>query len=114
MLKGRTIAVELRVRDARDAFGNDAVIYAAPQAVGNVLVVPGPCKELDASRPEGVVAALTLHFPKTWTGDLRAAKVTLTGEYSGSYRVIGEPMPYQAELCPTDWCMPVEVEAVDG
>lgn len=114
MLRGRTATVRLRVRDARDSFGNDVEEYAAPQDVGNVLVSPGPCKELDASRPEGVKVALTLHFPKGWAGDLRGAKVALSGEYGGSYRVVGEPKPYQAELCPTDWSMPVEVEATDG
>lgn len=114
MIRGRTVSVSLRVRDARDAFGNDVEAYAEPAEVGNVLVVPGPCKELDASRPEGVIAALTLHFPKDWDGSLRGAKVTLTGEYGGEYRVIGDPMPYMPENTPTPWCMPVEVEAIDG
>lgn len=114
MLKGRDITVELRERDVRDSFGNDVESYAAPVGVHNVLVAPGTCKELDASRPEGVEIALTLHFPKTWTGDLRGAKVGLAGEYGGSYRVVGAPYPYQRELCPTDWCMAVEAERIDG
>ena len=123
MLRGRSVTVLVRDYGAtstttttgaeRDSFGNDIEVYGA-HTVDNVLVVPGPCKDLDASRPEGVIAALTLHFPKSWAGRLRGAKVTLAGDYAGTYSVIGDPMPYQRELCPTDWCMPVEVEAVDG
>lgn len=114
MISGTTAYVELRVRDARDAFGNDEVIYAAPQAVKNVLVVPGACKELDASRPEGVRVALTVHFPKGWTGGLRGARITLPAPWGGPYNVIGDPKPYMAANTPTPWNMPVEVEAVDG
>jgi hypothetical protein len=113
-LRGRTVSVALRDGTDRDSFGNEIESYAEPVDVANVLVARGACEDLDSSRPEGVRVALTLHFPKTWTGRLRGAKVTLTGEYAGSYSVIGDPMPYQAELCPGDWNMPVEVEAVDG
>jgi len=113
-MKGRAVSVSLRDRTARDAFGNDAEAYANPVEVGNVIVQRGACEELGSERHEGVRVALTLHFPKTWAGRLRGAKVELSGEYAGTYRVIGDPMPYQPELCPTDWNMPVEVEAVDG
>lgn len=111
---GVTATVEPRLWDERDSFGNYVEAYGEPVDVDNVLVVPGPCDELDDSRPEGVKVALTLHFPKTWTSDLRGAKVALTGRYSGSYRVIGKPMPYMEVLTPTQWNMPVEVEVCDG
>ena len=114
MLRGRTVSVMLRDRTSRDAFGNDAEAYGEPVDVPNVLVQRGKCAELDSTRPEGVDVVLTLHFPKTWTGRLRGALVSLDGEYAGTYRVVSDPMPYQPELCPTDWDMPVEVEAVDG
>ena len=53
MINGLTALVELRVRDARDGFGNDVESYAEPAAVDNVLVAPGACAELDETRPEG-------------------------------------------------------------
>lgn len=114
MINGMTAYVEQRVRNARDSFGNDVIVYSAPQAVDNVLVTPGPCKELDASRPEGVRVALTVHFPKGWSGELRGARITLPAPWGGAYNVIGDPMPYMPENTPTPWNMPVEVEAVDG
>ena len=116
MISGRTVRVRLRIRDARDGFGNDVEAYAEPVAVDGVAVQPGSCDDLDATRPEGVRVALTLHFPKTWEGDLRGAKVELDGRWAGTYRVVGIPMPYDVDNCPSavPWNMPVEVEAVDG
>lgn len=115
MISGRTALVKLRIRDARDGFGNDVEAYAEPVAV-QVAVQPGTCADLDATRPEGVHVALTLHFPKTWDGDLRGAKVELDGRWAGEYRVVGDPMPYDVDNCPSavPWNMPVEVEAFDG
>lgn len=114
MIKGITASVELRVRDARDAFGNDVEAYAAPVDVSPVLVTPGACAELDSVRPEGVVVAFTAHFPKTWTGSLRGAQVTLPAPWGGPYKVVGDPKPYMPQNTPTPWNMPVELEAVDG
>jgi hypothetical protein len=113
-INGETVSVELLKRGARDSFGNDTKGWEKPQDVANVLIVPGKCEELDATRPEGVRVALTLHFPKTFTSCLRGAKVTLTGRWAGTYNVIGDPKPYQDANTPNDWDMPVEVEAVDG
>ena len=113
-IKGETISVALRKSASRDSFGNELKDWDKAQDVSNVLIVPGKCEQLDATRPEGVKVALTLHFPKSWTSDLRGAKVTLTGRYAGTYMVIGEPMPYMDANTPNDWDMPVEVEAVDG
>ena len=114
MISGQTVSVMLRKRTSRDSFGNDVEEYEQPQNVGNVLVQPGSTDDLDASRPEGVTVALTLHFPKTWTQRLRGAKVVLRAPWEGEYRVVGDPIPYMDANCPTDWHMPVEVEAVDG
>lgn len=118
MLRGVTVAVELRQHGARDALGNDVEAYAAPVDVGNVLVQPGATADLDASRPEGVTVALTLQFPKAWSGDLRGARVTLPAPWSwgNPYRVVGVPMPYDPQNCPpiVPWNMAVEVEAADG
>lgn len=129
MIRGATVQVELRTQPAatasgdgdsqvatRDALGNDIVAYATPADVANVLVQPGPCAELDSARPEGVTVAFTLHFPKTWVGDLRGALVTLPAPWAwgNPYRVVGNPEPWMDANCPTDWHMPVEVTATDG
>ncbi len=116
MISGTTVSVELRKRDARDGFGNDVEAYAEAVSVPNVLIAPGACAELDSTRPEGVRVAYTLHFPKTFSGDLRGARIALPVSFAGmgKVRVIGSPEPYMDANCPTPWHMPVEVEAIDG
>lgn len=130
---GATVTVYPRIWDKRDGFGNVIEAYSTPADVDNVLIAPGTAQDLDDTRPEGVRVALTLHFPKGWasaigattttttttTGPdapvtLRGAKVTLYGAYAGTYRVVGDPKPYMDGLTPTQWNMPVEVEAYDG
>ncbi len=76
-----------------------------------VIAAPGSSAELDASRPEGVRVAWTLHFPKSYTGSLLGCKVRFA---QNEYRVIGDPQPYMPENTPGMFNRPVEVEAVDG
>lgn len=111
---GVTVTVEQRLWNQQDAFGNDIEAYGDPISVDNVLVDPEAAAMLNESRPEGVRIAHVLHFPKTWVDDLRGAKVTLTGRYSGTYKVIGVPQPLMEELTPWLWNMTVKVEAIDG
>lgn len=114
MISGRTVTVYTPTSAGVDRFGEPITGTPTETQVQNVLVVPGATADLEASRPDGVTVALTLHFPKTFAGDLRGCEVGITGEYSGTYRVIGEPLPYQIENTPTAWRMPVEVERVNG
>lgn len=96
-----------------DRFGN--VIYVSSKTdVDDVLVAPGATADLDASRPEGVTVAYTLHFPKTYTGSLEGAEIALPAPWSGRYRVIGDPREYMDANTPTRWHLPVEVEAAHG
>lgn len=114
MMRGVEAAVRMRSQGPRDALGNISWTHAAPVTV-NVIVAPGACADLGDSRPEGVRVALTLHFPKDWGGgSLRGALIGLPAPWEGTYRVIGDPMPYSGPLTPFSWNMPVEVEAVDG
>ena len=46
-----------------DRFGNATYTYKST-TVDNVLVSPSGTNDLEASRPEGVTVAYTLHFPK--------------------------------------------------
>ena len=114
MIRGLSVTVLTPTPDGTDRF-NDAV-YGTPAetTVDNVLVSPGQAAELDATRPEGASVDLTLHFPKTFSGDLRGCEVVLPDPYAGTYRVVGEPYPYMDANTPTPWHMPVEVEAVHG
>lgn len=77
----------------------------------DVLVQPGATADLDATRPQGVTAAYTLHFPKTWTEPLRGCTCIVRGE---QLEVIGDPRPYAPENTPGRWNMTVEVTRTDG
>lgn len=82
------------------------------EKVSNVLVAPGTTKNMDETRPHGVIADLTIHFPKTYTASLRGCSVELPKPWEGTYRIIGDPMPYMRS--PGPWNRPVEVTSHDG
>lgn len=96
-----------------DRFGNVVYTYT-DSTVDNVLVSPGATADLDASRPEGVTVAYTLHFPKSFSDSLEGCSVTLPAPWTGTYRVIGDPRQYIDANTPTAWHMPVEVERAHG
>lgn len=113
MIRGRTVTVVTKVQSGTDRF-NDPVFAETSSDVQNVVIQRGESSDLDATRPEGARVDFTLHFPKTYAGDLRGAEVILYGEFAGRYKVVGEPYPYMVENTPTPWYMPVEVVAVHG
>ena len=96
-----------------DRFGNATYTYTST-TVNDVLVAPGATNDLEASRPEGVTVAYTLHFPKTFTDSLEGCLITLPAPWAGDYRVIGDPRCYIDANTPTRWHTPVEVEAAHG
>ena len=110
-----SVAVRLRDWTARDSLGNRVEAYHAPTYV-DVLVAPSQTTDLDGSRPDGIRADLTLHFPKSYQNPsaLRGALVTLPAPWAGDYRVIGIPQPYDPRLVPGELWAPVDVEAWDG
>lgn len=114
MISGTTVTVLRPNFDGFDRFGEPVEVEPTAETVDNVLIAPGATEDLEASRPDGVRVDLTLHFPKTYNQDLRGCSVVLTGQYSGTYSVIGEPKPYMDSNTPTKWHMPVEVVAVHG
>ena len=113
MIKGASVIVHFPVAGAVDRFGN-AIETWTQATVDDVLISPGATADLEASRPEGVTVAYSLHFPKTFTASLEGCKVELPAPYSGVYRVIGAPGQYMDENTPTCWHMPVEVEFAHG
>lgn len=114
MLNGVDVTVSTPIYGEPDRLGNPSITYSEPVTVRNVLVAPSTTNDMEAARPEGVTVALTLHFPRTFSGSLRGCRVELPAPYLGTYRVIGDPRPYMDANCPTAWNMPVEVEAADG
>ena len=113
MIKGVSVTVKRPSSTANDRFGN-AVITYTEETVDNVLVSPGTTMDMEAARPEGVTVAYTLHFPKTFTGDLQGCLIVLPAPWAGTYRVVGAPGAYIDANTPTPWHMPVEVERADG
>ena len=94
-----------------DPFGAPVEGEPAEEAVSVVLLAPGATADLDASRPEGVRVAYTVHFPKGYGKSLRGCSVVIENH---KYRVIGDPKPYMGDGVPGPWDMAAEVEAVDG
>ena len=113
MIKGVAVTVSSPSSASTDRFGNPVITWTT-ETVNDVLVSPGATADLEASRPDGVTVAYSLHFPKTFTGSLEGCEVTLPVPWSGTYRVIGAPGQYMDENTPTRWHMPVEVEVAHG
>lgn len=75
------------------------------------VVCPGATSDMDATRPEGVTVAYTLHFPKTYAGSLRGCSVEVRGE---TYDVVGDPQRTTEAATPGPFNMAVEVTRSDG
>lgn len=110
-MRGIEVTV-LRPTRTTDRLGNEVDGEPEREQVENVLVAPGPTADMEASRPDGVTVALTLHFPKTYTASLEGCSVELPEPWEGTYHVIGNPMPYMKS--PGQWNRPVEVEMAHG
>lgn len=112
MIRGEKVTVVTRERIGTLP-GNTPQYGDVETVVDNVLVAPGTGDDVVGSiRPDGVKVAWTLHFPKTYTGSLRGARVKVRG---GDARpVIGDPAPYTLANTPTRWWMPVQLEDVEG
>ena len=113
MISGVTVTVKRRVLVGYDRL-NDPIYGSSSEEVGNVLVVPGATSDMEASRPEGVTVAYTLHFPKGFADSLEGCVVALPAPWAGDYKVIGDPKPYIDADTPTPWHTTVEVEAARG
>lgn len=75
------------------------------------VVCPGATSDMDATRPEGVTVAYTLHFPKTYAGSLRGCSVEVRGT---RYDVVGDPQRTTEAATPGPFDMAVEVTRADG
>lgn len=112
MITGESVVVERPEKVGTNAH-NKPVYEWVSQTVENVLVAPGPRNDIpDTARPEGVVVAWNLHFPKGFSASLAGTRVRVRG--GAPCMVIGDPQPYTEANTPTDWWMPVEVSRADG
>lgn len=75
------------------------------------VVCPGATSDMDATRPEGVSVSYTLHFPKTYAGELRGCSVEVRGE---RYDVVGDPQRTTEAATPGPFDMAAEVTRADG
>ena len=110
LLATEQVAV-LRPQASYDDLGEPTFEEPSREEVPGVLVQPGATSDLDASRPNGVTVAYTLHFPKGYAKSLRGCSVELRGDV---FDVVGDPAPYTEANVPGPWSMPVEVTRADG
>lgn len=94
----------------RDDLGEPIEAGASREEV-RCVVCPGATSDMDATRPEGVTVGYTLHFPKTYKGDLRGCSVEVRGT---RYDVVGDPQRTSEAATPGPWNMAVEVARADG
>lgn len=112
-MKGISVTIRTPSGTELDRFGNEQHVFTE-NIVDDVLVEPGATESLEASRPEGVLVAYTLHFPKTFAGALEGCEIELPAPWAGVYHVVGEPGRYMNANTPTRWNLPVEVEKAYG
>lgn len=102
--------VVVRPTVERDDLGEPVEAGASREEV-RCVVCPRATSDMDATRPEGVAVAYTLHFPKTYAGSLRGCSVEVRGE---AYDVVGDPQRTTEAATPGPFDMAVEVTRSDG
>lgn len=110
-LRGEKVTVIRKVEVGRDA-GNSPIYEEKLESVSNVLIAPGPRKDIiESNRPLGVEVAYNLKFPKAYKKPLRDCDLLIYGE---RLTVVGDPKPYPPHLTPGPWNLPVEVKMGKG
>ena len=110
LIRGETVSVT-RAAVTYDELGEPTATQTDVEEVGNVVVAPGATADLDSTRPNGVTVAFTLHFPKSYGGELKDATVTVRGI---DCKVVGDPQRYAEGNTPGAWNMTAEVTRTDG
>lgn len=112
MIHGERVTLFVPVKGSEDSYGVPSIEYRAQRTIENVLVAPSGTADLEPGmRPDGDSVTLTLHFPKTYTGSLRSARVAVRGVM---YEVVGDPQPYTDQNIPGPWNRPATVRLVEG
>lgn len=111
-MRGETIIVERRVKTGVDE-GNNPIYETELEQVSNVLVGPPNGKNAtDSNRPDGVQIDADLYFPRRYAGAPLQGQSIIVRERR--YRVVGDPLPIDGGMTPTDWNMTVPVTRSDG
>ncbi len=110
LIRGEAVTVT-RTASTLDELGEPVETASATETVGGVLVSPGATSDLDSTRPNGVRVAFTLHFPKSYGGDLKDAVIGVRGI---DCKAVGDPQRYAEGNTPGEWNMAVEVTRTDG
>ena len=106
MIRGAEVTVLRPGAPTRDRFGNDVPGEAVSETVPGVVIAPGATADMEASRPEGVTVAYTLHFPKTYTATLEGCSVTLPAPWGGTSAwssTASSPGPMTTAFSPSRW-----------
>lgn len=112
MIQGERVSLFIPVQGFADSYGVPTVDWRDHSVIENVLVAPSGTADLEPGmRPDGDSVTLTLHFPKTYTGSLRSARLAVRGVM---YEVVGDPQPYTDQNVPGAWNRPVTVRLVEG
>lgn len=112
MIQGERVTLFIPVQGSADAYGVPTVEWREHSVIENVLVAPSGTADLEPGmHPDGDSVTLTLHFPKTYTGSLRSARLAVRGVM---YQVVGDPQPYTDQNVPGEWNRPVTVRLVEG
>lgn len=110
LIAGETVTVR-NIEQAFDELGEPTGATVAETVVDNVVVCPGATADLDSTRPNGVMVAYTLCFPKDCDVRLKGATVNVRGV---DYLVIGDPQRYTEGNTPGPWNLTCEVTRTDG
>lgn len=112
LLEGVDVVVIRHVPTGRaDAMGDEVATEEA-ETVSDVLVAPQSSADADdATRPNGDVDAIRLHFPKSYAKPLAGCDIEVGGL---RYRVQGDPRGYLPHLTPGRWNRPVTARRVEG
>lgn len=117
-MMGERVAVLTRTVGAIDDMGDPIVAWSA-ETVEGALVRPLSGEDLrDARRPDGVRVEYSIAFPKSYTGEVRGARIALidrgmdAGDAESALRVSGSPD--RTRPCPTRWNMVAEAGRADG
>lgn len=110
LIQGETVTIK-RTAATYDELGEPTSVETSTETVEGVLASPGATADLDSSRPNGVTVAFTLHFPKSYGGELKDATVNVRGI---DYKVVGDPQRFAEGNTPGEWDMTAEVTRIDG
>ena len=99
---------------AYDANKNEVVSWTSVE-VDDVLIAPKSTADANGEdRTHGTRATVVFGFPKGFSASLRGCKVVCPAPFSGTWDIVGDPVPNIAENCPTRWWYTAEGVRADG